>query len=80
MSKMSKASSIDRELLHGYLYLTRDHRGMVSFSQKELAELLHCSVPTVSRLFSDLLKAGKLKRIKARQFKVVDPLDTIILQ
>lgn len=75
---MTHAAAIDRELLHSWLWVNRDGRDYVRWSQAEVSERLDCTKPTVSRLFGELTAAGKLIK-QGRRFKIVDPALTPIL-
>lgn len=78
-SVSTHAAPVDRELLHSWLWLHRDGRGFVSLPQSEVATALSLTPPTVSRLFSELVAAGKLIK-QGRRFRVVDPELTPILK
>lgn len=73
------AAPVDRELLHSWLWIHRDGRGFVPDSQQQIAVKLSLTAPTVSRLFGELVAAGKLVK-QGRRFRVVDPEETPILK
>jgi len=75
---MTHSAAIDRELLHSWLWVHKDGRGFVSGSQQQIAATLSCTAPTVSRLFGELIAAGKLVK-QGKRFRVIDPVDTPIL-
>jgi CRP-like cAMP-binding protein len=64
---------IDRDLFHVWLWANKRSRNMVSMTQVEIAERLQCSVHTPSRLFSELIKEGKLKKVNNKLIQVQDP-------
>lgn len=73
------SAPVDRELLHSWLWLHRDGRGFVALPQSQVAATLSLTAPTVSRLFGELVAAGKLIK-QGNRFRVVDPEQTSILK
>jgi CRP-like cAMP-binding protein len=78
MSKRNYSGAVDRELFHSWLWYHRDGRGFVKGTQKTLAVTLDVTPSTMSRLFNELMSAGKLIK-HGHRWRVVDPEETSIL-
>lgn len=75
-------SGVDRELLHRYLWDHSDRQGMIRVHQGGLADKLEVNKFTMSRIFAELIEAGRLKRLAVHQgnfrtYAVTDP-DTFV--
>lgn len=71
-------SGVDRELLHRYLWDHSNRQGMIRVHQGGLAEQLEVNKFTMSRIFAELIKAGRLRRLAIhhgnyRTYAVVNP-------
>lgn len=73
MSKRGNTKDkIDRDLLHDYLFQKSDRHNMITISPTELAEELGITVYSMSRILSEMRKAGRLRKVGTRT-EVVDP-------
>lgn len=63
---------VDRDLLHDYMWKRTDHNSRFSMSQKELAEALSITQFTMSAIFSEMCRDGRLRKVKWNFF-VTDP-------
>lgn len=66
------ADKIDRDLLHEYLWRRVDRLGRLTIQQKDLAEGLGVTVPTMSLIFKEMVMNGRLRKVRTA-FYVVDP-------
>lgn len=64
---------IDRELFHEWLWENRGRRDVVSMSGFDIARHFGFSKYTPTRLFSEMLAQGKLKKMRGGKFVVIDP-------
>lgn len=67
------ATAIDRHALHEYLFSKANSRGLVTLSQRALAEQLGIHKNTLNEIFGEMKDAGKIKKIGAHSYKVEDP-------
>lgn len=66
-----------RQEIYQWLYDNSDIRGIVIYSQKEVAEKLGIGYQNISTIYSDFVKIGFMKKHSAREFEVVHHADEV---
>lgn len=74
-----KFSAIDRDVLHALLWDRARHDGTLALHQAAFAEELGVTRSTMSHIISEMVDAGRLRRLAVGQqrrttYVVVDPL------
>lgn len=64
-------TAYNREQIHQWLYDHSDDRGIIVYTQQQIAEMLEIGYQNLSTIFSDFVETGLLKKHGPRFFEVV---------